>query len=170
MAAEMGPDELSMRAVAHRMGLQDPQVWRVLPRGRSDILFLVASDLQVRQTAAVAKHLGLHKRTARARIEAHLARMLAFDFEPGVKEWRRASAAQGWYWAREQQAALGGNLPGPFEPIQRDLGPAVAAVWALYESTLKDACVMDWTQEQATMELVARLEVIRLGRQKPRRS
>src|SRR5215472_979953 len=89
MASEMGPDELTMRAVAQRMGLQDPQVWRVLPKGRSDILFLVASDLQVRQTAAVAKQPHLHKRTARARIEAHLARMLAFDFQPGVKEWRR---------------------------------------------------------------------------------
>jgi len=38
------------------MGLQDPQVWRVLPKGRADILFLVASDLQTRQTEAVVKH------------------------------------------------------------------------------------------------------------------
>jgi hypothetical protein len=166
MAAEMGPDELTMRAVAHRMGLQDPQVWRVLPKGRVDILFLIAADLQMRQTKAVAKHSGLHKRTARARVEAHLARMLAFDFEPGVKSWRRACAAQGWYWSREQQADLMGELPGPFAPIERDLGPAIAAVWALYESTFKDACVMDWTQEQATMELAARLQVIGLGHQK----
>jgi len=86
--------------------------------------------------------------------------MLAFDFEPGVKEWRRACAAQGWYWTRGQQ----GELPGPFEPIERDLGPAVAVVWALYESTFKDVCVMGWTQEQATMELTARLQVISLGR------
>jgi len=162
MAAEMGPDELTMRSVAHRMGLQDPQVWRVLPKGRADILFLVAADLQTRQAKAVAKHDGLHKRTARARVEAHLARMLAFDFEPSVKEWRRACAAQGWYWTREQQAHLWSELPGPFEPIERDLGPAVAAVWALYEGTFKDACVMDWTQEQATMELAARLQVISL--------
>jgi len=49
----------------------------------------------------------LHKRTARARVEAHLSRMLAFDFELGVKEWRRACAAQGWYWTRE--------LPGSAE-------------------------------------------------------
>jgi hypothetical protein len=28
MAAEMGPDELTARAVAQRMGLQDPQIWR----------------------------------------------------------------------------------------------------------------------------------------------
>jgi hypothetical protein len=166
MAAEMGPDALTMRAVAHRMGLQDPQVWRVLPKGRADILFLVAADLQMRQTKAVAKHNGLRKRTARARIEAHLARMLAFDFEPGVKEWRRACAAQGWYWTREQQADLLGELPGPFEPIERDLGPAVAAVWALYEGTFRDACVMDWTQEEATTELAARLQVISLGHQK----
>jgi hypothetical protein len=165
MAAEMGPDELTMRAVAHRMGLQDPQVWRVLPKGRADILFLVAADLQMRQTKAVAKHDGLRKRTARARVEAHLAQLLAFDFEPGVKEWRRACAAQGWYWTRAQQAELWGELPGPFEPIERDLGSAVAAVWALYESTFRDACVMDWTQEEATMELGARLQVISLGHQ-----
>jgi hypothetical protein len=166
MAAEMGPDELTMRAVAHRMGLQDPQVWRVLPKGRSDILFLVACDLQTRQTKAVAKHDGLHKRTARARVEAHLGRMLAFDFESGVKAWRRACAAQGWYWTRAQQADLLGKLPAALEPIERDLGPSIAAVWALYESTFKDACVMDWTREQATMELAARLQVISLGHQK----
>ena len=89
MAAEMGPDELTIRAIARCIGLQDPQVWRVLPRGRSDILFLVARDLKMRQTTAVAKHDGLRERTARARVEAHLARMLAFDLEPGVKDWRR---------------------------------------------------------------------------------
>jgi hypothetical protein len=99
-------------------------------------------------------------------VEAHLARMIAFDFEPAVKEWRRACAAQGWYWTREQQADLFGKLPGPFEPIERDLGPAIAAVWALYESTFKDACVMEWTQDQATMELTGRLQVISLGHQK----
>src|SRR5215475_15148015 len=58
MASEMGPDELTMRAVAHRLGLQDPQIWRVLPKGRSDILFLVASDLQMRQTAAWQSMMG----------------------------------------------------------------------------------------------------------------
>jgi hypothetical protein len=42
----------------------------------------------------------VRKRTARARVEAHLARMLAFDFEPWVTEWRRACAAQGWYSTR----------------------------------------------------------------------
>jgi hypothetical protein len=130
------------------------------PRGHP---FFVAANLQIRQAAAVATHDGLRKRTARARVEAHLARMLAFDFEPGVKEWRRACAAQGWYWTREQQADLLGGLPGPFEPIERDLGPAVAAVWALYEGTFKDACVMDWTLEQVTMELAARLQLISLG-------
>jgi hypothetical protein len=66
------PDELTMRAVAHRMGLQDPQIWRVLPKNRSDILCLVAADLQTRQAEAVAQHPGLHKRTARARVEAIL--------------------------------------------------------------------------------------------------
>jgi hypothetical protein len=122
MAAEIGPGELTMRAAAHRMGLQDLQVWRVLPKGRADILFLVAADLQMRQTKAVAKHNGLRKRTARARVEAHLAQMLAFDLMPQVKEWRRACAAQGWYWTRAP-ADLLGELPGPFEPIERDLGP-----------------------------------------------
>jgi len=73
--------------------------------------------------------------------------MLAFDFQPVVKEWRRACAAQGRPWTREQQAELLGELLGPFEPIERDLGPAVAAVWALYESAFKDDCVMDWTRE-----------------------
>jgi len=165
MAAEMGPEALTMRAVAHRMGLQDPQVWRVLPKGRADILFLIAAELQTRQTKAVAQHDGPHRRTVRGRVEAHLARMLAFDFTPGVREWRRACAAQGWYWTREQQAELLGKLPGPFEPIERDLGPAVAAVRAVYENTFRDACVMDWTQEQATMELAARLQVINLGPQ-----
>jgi hypothetical protein len=162
MAGEMGPDELTMRAVAHRMGLQDPQIWRVLPRGRSDILFLVACDLQTRQAKAVARHEGLRKRSAHARVEAHLAQMLAFDFEPGVKEWRRACAAQGWYWTREQFVTLG-HLQSPLSPIERDLGPAIAAVWALYESTFKDACVMDWSLDEATMELTARLQVISLG-------
>src|SRR5437868_6091817 len=67
MAAEMGPDELTARAVGQRMGLQDAQVRRALPRGRSDILFLVAGKLQVRQLEAVAHHDGLRKRTARGR-------------------------------------------------------------------------------------------------------
>ena len=165
IAAEMGPDELTVRAVAQPMGLQDPQIWRVLPKGRANILFLVAADLQMRQAKAVAKHDGLRKRTARARVEAHLARMLAFDFEPGVKEWRRASAAQGWYWTREQQAHLWGELAGPFEPIERDLGPAVAAVLALYEATFKDTCVMDWSLEEPTVELTARLQAITLDHQ-----
>jgi len=138
----------------------------VLPKGRSDILFLVAAVLQMRQAKAVAKHDGPRKRTARARVEAHVARMLAFDFEPGVKASRRACAAQGWYWTREQQAHLWGELPGPFEPIERDLGTAVAAVWAVYEGTFKAACVMDWTLEEAQMEIAARLQVVSLGQQR----
>jgi len=40
------------------MGLQDPRVWRVLPKGRADILFLVAADLQMRLAKAVATHDG----------------------------------------------------------------------------------------------------------------
>jgi hypothetical protein len=58
-----------------------------------------------------------------------------------------------------------GELRGPFEPIERDLGPAVAVVWALYENTCNDASVIEWTQEQATMELTARLQAINLGHQ-----
>src|SRR5215469_10833576 len=131
MASEMGPDELTMRAVAHRMGLQDPQIWRVLPGGRADILFLVAADLQLRQAKAVRRHDGLRKRGARARVEAHLARMLTFDFDPKVKAWRRASVAQGWYWTREQYASLSGDVEGPLEPIAKDLGNAIAPVLAV---------------------------------------
>jgi hypothetical protein len=164
MAAEMGPDELTARAVAQRMGLQDPQIWRALPKGRADILFLVACDLQLRQAEAVKRHDGLRKRSVRARIEAHLTRMLAFDFGPGVKTWRRACAAQGWYWAREQYAILSSDAEGPLDPIAKDLGTAVAAVVAVYESTFRDACVLEWTLEETTMELIARLQLVSLGR------
>jgi hypothetical protein len=81
-------------------------------------------------------------------------RMLAFDFEPGVKAWRRACFAQGWYWTREQYATLSGDREGPLvEPIAKDLGTAVAAVLALYESTFRDACVMEWTLEETTWNL-----------------
>ena len=163
LAAEMGPDELTARAVAQRMGLQDPQIWRALPKGRADILFIVACDLQVRQAEAVRSHDGLRKRSPRARVEAHLTRMLAFDFEPSTKAWRRACAAQGWYWTREQYATLSGDAEGPFEPIVKDLGTTVAAVLALYECTFRDACVMEWTYEETTMELTARLRVVNIG-------
>jgi len=63
--------------------------------------------------------------------------------------------------------ASGASCPGFRAPIERDLGPALAAVWALYEGTFKDVCVMDWTQEQATMELTATLKVISLGHPRP---
>jgi hypothetical protein len=163
MAAEMGPDELTARAVAQRLGLQDPQIWRALPKGRADILFLVACDLQVRQMDAVKTHDGLRKRNARSRVEAHLARMLAFDFDPSVRAWRRACSAQAWYWTDEQYAVLWGDEEGPLGPIVKDLGSAVAAVWAVYEAVLQDAFVMGWTLEQATMELSERLAVVSLG-------
>ena len=48
-------------------------------------------------------------------------------------------------------------------PIVKDLGSAVAAAWAVYWATLRDAFVMDWTQQQATMQLADRLKVIDLG-------
>jgi hypothetical protein len=163
MAAAMGPEELTARAVAQRMGLQDPQIWRALPQGRADILFLVAADLQLRQAKAVKRHEGLRKRGARARVEAHLARMVAFDFEPKVKAWRRACLAQGWYWTREQYATLSGDPEGPLEPIVKDLGTAIAVVLAVYEATFRDACVMEWILEEARMELAARLQVVSIG-------
>ncbi len=167
MAAEMGPPAPTMRAVAHRMRLQDPRVWRLLPRGRADISVLLAAELQVCQTTAVAKHHRLHKRTPRTRVKVHLARTLAFDFEPRVKAWRRA--AQGWNWTREQQADLLGELPGPFEPIARDLGSAIAGVWALSEDIFKNACVIDWTRGHPTRELASRLRAISLGRTRNQR-
>jgi hypothetical protein len=66
----------------------------------------------------VPKHDGLCRHTAHGRIEAYFARMLAFDFELAVKEWRRACIAQIWYWTREQYAALG-ELESPLSPIRR---------------------------------------------------
>jgi hypothetical protein len=56
-----------------------------LLKGRADILFLVAYDLQTHQAEAVAGREGLRSRAARARVEAHLAQMPSFDFEPQVK-------------------------------------------------------------------------------------
>src|SRR4051794_14660328 len=157
MAAEMGPQELTARAVALRMGLQDAQIWRALPRGRSDILFLVAGELQVRQVEAVAHHDGLRRRTCRARVEAHLAGMLEFDFRPDVKPWRRACAAQSWYWTREQYSRLWGRVEGPLQLIEKDLGAAVTVVWAAYESTFRDACVVDGTVEETAREIRQRV-------------
>jgi hypothetical protein len=66
---------------------------------------------------------------------------------------------------REQQAALLGLLPGPFEPIERDLGPAIAAVRALYETTFKDDLLMNWMRRPPKMDLASRLQVIGLGLQ-----
>jgi len=119
----------------------------------------------MRQTTAVARHDGLGKRTARARVEAQVARMLAFDLEPGVKDWRRTCAAQGWYWTRQQQAELLRELPGRFEAIERDFGPAI-----VYESTFKDSCLTGWTLEEATMELTASQQVIGPGQKKMNRT
>jgi len=76
----------------------------------------------MRQTKAVAKHDGC---TSGLRLP------------PGVKSRRRACAARGWYWTREQQADPLGELRG-LRAIERDLGPAVAAVRAVYEGTFKD--------------------------------
>jgi hypothetical protein len=80
-----------------------------------------------------------------------------------VKAWRGACIAQGWYWTRELYAALSGDIERPLEPIARDLGPAIAAVLAFYESAFRDVCVMEWTPEERTMELIARLKAVSLG-------
>jgi len=40
----------------------------------------------------------LQNPTAQVRVEAHLARMLAFDFGRIVKEWHYGRAVQGRYW------------------------------------------------------------------------
>lgn len=102
-----------MRADAHPTRLQDPRVWRVLPKGLADILFLIAADLQMRSTKALATHDGLYKRTARAHVEAHLARMLAFDFEPPVKEWRRKGLVL-------DAPAAGRSRRGAARPVRAD--------------------------------------------------
>lgn len=47
-------------------------------------------------------------------------------------------------------------MPGPFGPIERDLGEAIAVVAAIYARTFKGACVMAWTRKDAAMELGAR--------------
>ena len=70
---------------------------------------------------------------------------------------------QGWYWTREQYATLSSDPEGPLEPIVKDLSTAVAAVLSIYETTFRDACVMDWTLEETTMELSARLQVVSIG-------
>jgi len=67
--------------------------------------------------------------------------------------------------ARQRQAHLPGGSGGRSSRA-RDLGRAVATAWTLYESTLKDACVIDCTEEQATAKLIARLQMISLGCQK----
>jgi hypothetical protein len=72
------------------------------------------------------------------------------------------ACAQGRYWTRDHYAGLG-ELASPLSPIERDLSTAIATVWALYESTFRDVCVMEWTLDEATMELTARLQVISLG-------
>jgi len=68
-------------------------------------------------------------------MDTHSKRILPDCSPPGVKEWRRARAAQGWYRMCPQQANLPGELPGPFEPIERDLGPVIGTVWSRYESS-----------------------------------
>jgi len=63
------------------------------------------------------------------------------------------------FWPAPEQKITAVTSPGHSSRLSR-LGPAV---WALYESTFKDAFVMDWTHEEATTELAARLQVIDLG-------
>lgn len=85
-------------------------------------------------------------RTAWARVEAHLARTLAFDFEPGVNAWRRACAApQGWYCTRGRRRIS----PARYRCLLRQ--SSVTSTRRLQrlgrdESTFKDSRVTDWTQ------------------------
>ena len=46
---------------------------------------------------------------------------------------------------------------GPPRRPHKDLGTAIAPALAIYENTFRDACVMEWTLEETTMELIARL-------------
>jgi hypothetical protein len=55
------------------------------------------------------------------------------------------------------------TLRDRLSPIVKDLGTAVAAVLAGYEVTFRDACVMEWTLEEATMDLTARLQDVSFG-------
>ena len=61
------------------------------------------------------------------RVEVHLAQILAFDFAPGVKEEVPRMLAGVVLDASVPRRAPG-ELPAPFEPIERDLGPAIAAI------------------------------------------
>ena len=63
----------------------------------------------------------------------------------------------------EQYATLWGDTEGPLEPIAKNLGKAVTPALAIYENTFRDACVMEWTLEETTMELTARLQPVSLG-------
>ena len=132
------------RTVAHRMGLPgSPSLARV---ARSDILFLVAFERQMRQTMAVAKDDGAQADSAgagrsppcpdaRLRLRAVGDGVAPRMRRPGLGI-RRASGTQ----------KLLRKLPGRFESIERDRGPAI-----VYESTFKDSRVMDWGLEEATM-------------------
>jgi hypothetical protein len=62
--------------------------------------------------------------------------------------------------AKEYTAILAEFYSG----VDKDLRIAVAIVWATYEGVLRDAFVMEWTPEQTKMELIARLQVVSLGR------
>jgi len=44
-------------------------------------------------------------------------------------------------------------MPHSFEPIERDVDPAIAAVSALSDGTFKHACVTDWRLDGATLAL-----------------
>jgi hypothetical protein len=71
-----------------------------------------------------------------ARTQAHLARMLAFDFDPSVRAWRRACSAQGWYWTREQYAVLWGDEEGPSGRSSKTLAPR----WRLSGQSTRPPC------------------------------
>ena len=62
-----------------------------------------------------------------------------------------------------QALGPGCGSTGADREVEKDLGAAVAVVWAVYESTFRDACVMEWTLEETTAEVKQRLITVTLG-------
>jgi len=150
----MAPDELTIRAVAHRMG--STSCTGLACAAEEPCGYPVPDRRQPAEIKVVAKHDGYT-----SGLHAHASRHILAGCSPSTSAPRLCR--QGWYRTREQQADLPGEPPGPFEPIERDLGPVVAAVWAVYEGIVKNACAPGWTLEQAALEFAARLQVVSLG-------
>jgi hypothetical protein len=138
MAAEMVPDEVTTPVVAHCMELQEPHVWRALRKAREDFLFLLAADLQLRQTKRVEKHDGLHKPTPRARRGTSCvhARLRLRAKGEGVAPRQRHTRV---YRTREQHADAAGTARAN---RTRPRPGCCCGVCALGD-TFKEACVME---------------------------